>query len=981
MAHLRKFLSLILLALLLYSAIPISSSISSSAALSPERTGAVESTMAPDTFDGPHRILPVSILVYTQYADQSPSIYCELNNTMRAIDNTYGPDYYYENLTDYTQLTSMLPGHDILLIPEQELASTENMTDVGNAWSSTLASFVNDGGIVILMDFGPVTNRGVTSHLYNASNLMEINGFHVIRNTPVYRVNTTDALARRVDATWTAPDGSLGFETPETSTIVDNGTLPMVVHKIMGKGHVVLLGYDFFVVEGNCSQILANAIRLHRHVAFDESHSPWYGISNEFSNFTDDLVSEGFAVSSMSKLSPKNLAACDVLVMTCSSLGYMTPYVDMIEQFVNDGGGLFISTEISMYGHALDPVLERFGFMRNKTGMLNDTDDAVPFGTDFQFSLHKDTNFQNHSITLSANSIKVYGATGFIQVPEEATELIVTDRDGTTFFTNETMPADGVPVAASAMVGSGRVAVFGDTTALRGLSDANGDGLPDYFSGYNHIFFVNNIRWLAASGQEEQIVLFDQSHGPNFTLGISFAGFAKHLTSNGFTVQWMSEFRTTLLDQAHILVLVDGTINYTTSEIDSIKAFVATGGGLFLLGAYGVARDKVDPIGNEFGIDINNTGWLTDSDDALNVDMNIVYNQSDLAVHPITQGISRLEFHYSTAFNTIGTATSLIETDNDGTCDWSDGGSADGLSIMVALEHVHGRLVYSGDYVFMASNQDPDTDGIKTFYDSDNDLLVTNIFQWLSEDRGPVVDMISPNGGEAFTGNDISLVWDALDPNEDPLFIDLFYSTNGGSDWTPITTGLAEDHYTWDITGVPDSDEYLVRVVASSTVFTDQDESDAIFTIDHNPPDWIVGPSDQVINHGERLAVQFSATDISGVDSWWTNDTVHFTINETGYLTDNMELEVGNYGLDVFVNDTLGHNRNYQIRIRVLYVAPTTTTTDTTTETTTTTEPTTSTTTTGGEPGGFDTTTIIIIVAGAAGVIIIIIIIIKKKGS
>ena len=68
------------------------------------------------TLNNEHQILPVSILVYTEYTD----INDEFVRTMEAIDNTYGTDYYYENLTDYTNLDSALSGHDIFLIPEQE---------------------------------------------------------------------------------------------------------------------------------------------------------------------------------------------------------------------------------------------------------------------------------------------------------------------------------------------------------------------------------------------------------------------------------------------------------------------------------------------------------------------------------------------------------------------------------------------------------------------------------------------------------------------------------------------------------------------------------------------------------------------------------------------------------------------------------------------------------------------------------------------
>lgn len=945
--------------LLLCSAIPVISSYGTTYEMNAEQPAQLESTIAQDYFDDPNHILPVSILVYTQYVDTVPSIYNEYNNTMRAIDNSYGPDYYYDNLTDYTQLSAELPGHDILLIPEQEGASTENMTDAGTAWSSTLTSFVNDGGIVILLDFGPTVNRGVTSHIYNSSNLMEINGFHVIRNLPVYRVNDTDALARGVDASFTAPDGSLGFETPETTAVVDNGTLPMVIHKTMGKGHVVLLGCDFFEVEGNCSNILANSIRLHRHVVFDDSHSTYNDIFDQFSNFTEDLVADGFAVSSMKQLSAEYLAGCDVLVMTFTTAAYSTSDIDIIEQFVQDGGGLFIATELGIWGDDLDPVIERFGYMRNKTHYLNDTDDMVIGGTNFQFTLQSD-NILNHSATLLVNNIELYGSCGFIQIPDDATPLLFTDSDNTTTFddygstiTYQTR-AIRTPVAASSQYGDGRIIALGDTSIMLGQDDANSDGVAEYYEVNNAEFLQNSMRWLGAAGTPERIVVFDESHGAQFTLGLSHRGLGWQLTSNGFTVKKMTTFYTSLVDMADVLIINDGTSNHTTDEQNYIEAFVAQGGSLLLLGAYQDARNTVDFIGAKFGLDLNDTGYLTDSDDAIYGDNYIVYNQSNFASHPIMDGVRRIEDVLTTAFTTIGAGTSLINTDNDGTCAWSDGGLANGLSTMVALEHGHGRVVSTGGYVFMSYLQDGDSDGRVNFLDSDNDLLLSNIFWWLGEDRGVDLEVLSPNGGEALTSDDVAINWDAVDPNDDPITINIYYSSNAGTDWTPIVTGLTDDHYTWDITGIPDSLEYLIRIEALSTIFTSMDESDAVFTIDHNAPEWTTTPADFTITHGEDIDVQYGATDISGVDSWWISDTDNFTIDGTGHLTNSTSLDVGEYVLTISVNDTLGHVRTAEITITV--EAPT-------------------------GPGGFnlDTNTILLIVAGILVLIIIIIACRRRK--
>ncbi len=148
---------------------------------------------------------------------------------------------------------------------------------------------------------------------------------------------------------------------------------------------------------------------------------------------------------------------------------------------------------------------------------------------------------------------------------------------------------------------------------------------------------------------------------------------------------------------------------------------------------------------------------------------------------------------------------------------------------------------------------------------------------------------------------------------------------------------------------------------------------------DLTAPTWIIHPFDQVIDEGEFLSAQFNATDVSGIDSWWVNDTENFHIDSTGLLTNNSVLPIGDYGLRVYVNDSYGNIADWEIKIRVLFVEPTTTTTtstttSTTTGTTTGTSPTTGT--------GFPPETMILIIVGAAGgavVILIIVVMIRKR--
>ncbi|TFF93770.1 hypothetical protein EU546_05795, partial [Candidatus Thorarchaeota archaeon] len=77
--------------------------------------------------------------------------------------------------------------------------------------------------------------------------------------------------------------------------------------------------------------------------------------------------------------------------------------------------------------------------------------------------------------------------------------------------------------------------------------------------------------------------------------------------------------------------------------------------------------------------------------------------------------------------------------------------------------------------------------------------------------------------------------------------------------------------------------------------------------VDTTPPDWIDAPGDRFVEYGDDYHYDLNATDLSGIHRWWLNDSLHFSINEEGLLSSSGLLSVGEYHLEVFVNDTLGN--------------------------------------------------------------------------
>jgi hypothetical protein len=205
------------------------------------------------------------ILYYTEFADNSPI--GEVVNVWDAINATHGTDYTRTNLTSYTDLAAELPNHDILLVLEQETITPENITDVATAWQTPLTTFLTDGGIVILMtyfSFGTL-DRGATARILNETGHFTFIDVDDRVSASIVIDEPTNPLVDGVTA-FSAPDGSLSFNTTETIVVASDSIDgdPILVHKPIGFGHLVVMGFDCFTRHSETDKIIGNAIRLYQ---------------------------------------------------------------------------------------------------------------------------------------------------------------------------------------------------------------------------------------------------------------------------------------------------------------------------------------------------------------------------------------------------------------------------------------------------------------------------------------------------------------------------------------------------------------------------------------------------------------------------------------------------------------------------------------------------------------------------------------------
>ncbi|MEM2874280.1 MAG: PGF-pre-PGF domain-containing protein [Candidatus Nanoarchaeia archaeon] len=98
--------------------------------------------------------------------------------------------------------------------------------------------------------------------------------------------------------------------------------------------------------------------------------------------------------------------------------------------------------------------------------------------------------------------------------------------------------------------------------------------------------------------------------------------------------------------------------------------------------------------------------------------------------------------------------------------------------------------------------------------------------------EAPVVTVIAPNGGEVWNGSK-SIKWNATDPDDDTLTIDIYYKNSSDANWAIIKAEeFNTGSYTWNTTSVPDGSTYLINVTAQDPGgYVVSDVSDNTFTI------------------------------------------------------------------------------------------------------------------------------------------------------
>ncbi len=183
------------------------------------------------------------------------------------------------------------------------------------------------------------------------------------------------------------------------------------------------------------------------------------------------------------------------------------------------------------------------------------------------------------------------------------------------------------------------------------------------------------------------------------------------------------------------------------------------------------------------------------------------------------------------------------------------------------------------------------------------------------ENRAPTIRLLGPQGGSRFS-RDLLVVWDAKDPDDDELLIDIYYSENAGQTWLPLAEGVANTgYYVWQVSFLPSGSNYRVRVVARDGLHQVSDESSDVFAVGTETPPrvMLLSPLPASVLSNEQF-VRWSAVDADGAPvtvSLWVRPVgetawqsiVEGLADDSFYVWDTTQLPNGAYEFKLTVSN------------------------------------------------------------------------------
>jgi hypothetical protein len=258
-------------------------------------------------------------------------------------------------------------------------------------------------------------------------------------------------------------------------------------------------------------------------VLFDEAHKNHHQIAKTYKPFATLITNDGCIVKSTDKAIDKTaLANTDIYIvgtaMGKEDPGDKSPFlqneVDVIEQWVKEGGSLLLITEHFPIGLAMTPVLSKFGLQVHngytEDTLLNNKEvrDALLFTKSkgnlntthpIMENVEKLNTFTGSSIKGDSTWTQLLIFTSNAQNYNVKVDVI---KDGGDIKTSveyaDFYPAKGFSQAICKQYGKGKIVVLGESAFITAQFDKNGNkfGMNNPNED-NKQFVLNLMRWLA----------------------------------------------------------------------------------------------------------------------------------------------------------------------------------------------------------------------------------------------------------------------------------------------------------------------------------------------------------------------------------------------------------------------------------------------------------------------------------------------------
>lgn len=141
----------------------------------------------------------------------------------------------------------------------------------------------------------------------------------------------------------------------------------------------------------------------------------------------------------------------------------------------------------------------------------------------------------------------------------------------------------------------------------------------------------------------------------------------------------------------------------------------------------------------------------------------------------------------------------------------------------------------------------------------------------------PVVSNVAISAGASPVTGTIPLNWTSTDADGDPLFHDLYRSTDGGVTWMPVSFGLAQPSAQIDTTTLPGG-ENRFKVASSDGVNRGSAVSNPIVVAPKPPEITITTPGNDT-THAWNAVIAFNAVALDLVDGLMTGDALEWRRN------------------------------------------------------------------------------------------------------